>query len=102
MGKRPDIGNRDLNEADLLSAIHKLGVFTQMMPGYIGYDCLWFFRGETFIVEIKNPDRLPASGNILDMLTENEQATKLLLETVGIPYNIILTIDDALHLLGID
>ncbi len=83
---------RDSNEKSIIEVLCRAGYWEQIRSGT--HDGNWHARGYTFNVEIKNGDLPPSKRP----LTEREQNFKRALELCGVRLWILLTTDDAWHL----
>jgi hypothetical protein len=86
---------RDANETQILATLRDLGVWYRQMSREDGFDFLLGWRGQVWIVEIKN-GALPPSAR---KLTPNEQRTAAELQAVGIEYHVCNSLDEVLALL---
>jgi hypothetical protein len=88
----------DANHAHLVDLARRCGAHViSMTPNpAAGFDLL-IVRGDTFIVEVKDP----AQSDSHRQLTEGEQKRKQLVEEAGGHYHVIQTDDDLLILFGL-
>ena len=87
----------DANQSEIIAALRKAGavvVITSQLKN--AFDCLVCFRGQINIVEIKDGNKPPSARK----LSEGETKCKELLESVGVAYNVIISVDEALQLIG--
>lgn len=84
----------DDNQGEIVDAILKIGGdwIGVSEARKAGYDGLILWRGRSLVTEIKNGN-LPPSRR---MLTDNELKTKARCEAKGVPYLILLSVDDAI------
>jgi hypothetical protein len=91
----------DANQPEIVQALQDVGaVVIDCHTLENAFDIMVAFRGNLYIAEIKNPEYRPKHGDDTKMLTKGEMNCNLLLQTVGIDYNIIFTIDEALEMIG--
>jgi len=86
---------RDINEAEIVRFWLMFGALWIQQKLEAGFDGLLIYKGEKYIVEIKQPD-------CKDRLTNNERATRDLMERQGVKYHIITTIEEAAELVGFE
>jgi hypothetical protein len=86
---------RDANETQILATLRDLGVFYREMAREAGFDLLLCWRGQVWIMEIKNGALPPSACK----LTPNEQRTAAELQAVGIEYHVCNSLDEVLALL---
>jgi hypothetical protein len=88
----------DGNHARLVDLARKCGAHVVSMTPYpdAGFDLL-IIRGDTFIVEVKDPQQNASHRQ----LTEGETKRKHLVEEAGGHYHIVQTDDDLLALFGL-
>lgn len=93
----------DDNQTNIIAAMRKLGaaiVPTHQIKN--AFDCIAFYDGKTFVIEIKNPDYLPKKYDrerLEKSLSEGEYKCMELIQSKGVTYHIIATVDEALNLL---
>lgn len=87
---------RDANERAILDDLNRLGVWYHQMDRDAGFDLLLGFRGQLFVVEIKDPAQ-PESKR---RLTQNERDTERTLADRQIDYWKCETLADVLRVLG--
>lgn len=89
----------DNNQASIVSALRRLGCEWIPTSGdpKIGFDGVLCFRSCQYIVEIKNGDLSPSRRQ----LTDTEKKRKAQVESVGVKYNVIETLDEALVMIGV-
>jgi len=86
----------DANQTQIIKAFRGLGAYvvpTHQLKGFC--DCIVYFRGQTFTIEIKDGSK-PKSKK---KLTPMEQECKEQVEARGCTYHIIETVEDAIKLL---
>lgn len=88
----------DSNQSEIVAALRKRGavvLITSQLKN--AFDILVGYKGQLFIVEIKD-GKLPPSAR---KLTDGEIRCKELFESVGVSYNVIKSVDEALQLIEI-
>ncbi len=86
----------DANQKEIVAALRNSGAVVVVVSALKNFcDIIVFYNGQTHIVEIKDGKK-PRSAT---KLTEGEQRCKDLVESVGVPYNVVYSVDDALELL---
>lgn len=86
----------DSNQSEIVKALRKLGaavLITSQLKN--AFDILVGYRGQLFIVEIKDGAKPPSQTK----LTEGELKCKTLFESVGIKYHVIKSVDEAINLI---
>ena len=87
----------DSNQPGIVRILRSLGAHVLVMSQLKNaFDLLVGYRGVLYIVEIKDGDK-PLSKQ---MLTEGELRTKEAFNRVGVSYNIITTVDEAIKLIS--
>ena len=93
----------DANQPKLVKALERAGaVVLSIHIVKKAFDVLVGFRGELFIMEIKNPEYLPKEYNrerLVKSLTEGETECMNKFKKVGVPYYIVATIEEALNVI---
>ena len=93
----------DENQASIIGAMRSIGAFVLLTHQIKNaFDCIAFYRGKTFVIEIKNPERLPKQYDrkrLIKELSTGEKKCMEKIEGVGCQYHIITTTDDAIKLL---
>ena len=85
-------GGTDRNHREILEEGKAIGAgVIDCRKWGIGFDAIFFYRGKTFIVEIKTPEALPKTGSRSRALTEHEAETQKFCHHYKVPYNIIST-----------
>ena len=93
----------DTNQTAIVEAMRRIGaevVLTHQLKG--AFDCIVCYRGKTFIVEIKNPESLPKvydRERLIKALSTGERECMQRIESTGVKYHIICTIDEAIKLI---
>jgi len=93
----------DENQASIIGAMRSIGavvILTHQLKN--AFDCIVFYRGKTFIVEIKNPAALPKEYDrkrLIKALSNGEKKCMEKIEGVGCQYRIITTTEEAIKLL---
>ena len=79
--------NPDVNQPEIVQALRDIGavVFLIGQP----FDLLVGFRGELFLMEVKNPDGLNKLG-------ASQEADILALSLVGVEISVVRSVDEAL------
>jgi hypothetical protein len=88
---------RDANERAILADLHRLGVWYCQMERNAGFDLLLAFRGQLFVVEIKDPAQPPSKRQ----LTDNERQVERKLADVQVDYWKCETLADVLRALAV-
>ncbi len=84
----------DLNQAEIVLALRKVGAVVKHVHQLKNlFDVLVFYRGNTYCVEIKSSKK--------SKLTEGELECKQELESVGVAYWVIYSVEDAMKMLKI-
>lgn len=84
----------DLNQAEIVLALRKVGAVVKHVHQLKNlFDVLVFHRGQTYCVEIKSSKK--------SKLTEGELECKQELESVGVAYWIVYSVEDAMKMLKI-
>lgn len=93
----------DVNQPKIVKALERAGaVVLSIHIVKKAFDVLVGFRGQLFIVEIKNPEYLPKTYNrerLEKSLTDGEVECMNKFKKVGVPYYIVATIDEALNVI---
>jgi len=88
----------DVNQPDIVKALRSAGAIVKHTHQVKNlFDILVGFRGVLYAVEIKDGTLTPSKRK----LTEGEQKCKEDLESVGVEYNVITSIDEALKMIGL-
>lgn len=85
----------DANHAEIRDALRRIGcvvIETHQLKN--AFDLLVFYRGCTYIVEVKDGNKVPSKRK----LTDGEQRCKDSLESVGVTYHIVESVDQAIKL----
>ena len=86
---------KDDNHDDIVNALRKIGaVVISIHQLKDAFDILVAYRGKLFVVEIKDGNKPPSKRK----LTEGEVKCKNKLEGVGVTYNIVYSVDEAIEL----
>ena len=84
----------DKNQAQIVEALRKVGAVVKHVHQLKNlFDVLVFYRGNTYCVEIKSSRK--------SKLTEGELECEQELESVGVAYWVIYSVDDAMKMLKI-
>ena len=84
----------DKNQKEIVAVLRKVGAVVKMV--YIVpnlFDIIVFYKGNVFCVEVKN--------GLKSKLTPGEQKCKEDIETAGVKYWVVYSIEDALNMIGI-
>jgi len=87
-------GRRDKSEHEIVTLWRSIGAVWIPMGPDAGFDGLLIYRGQAYIVEVKTPGAWS--------LTANEQTVRDRVEAQGVQYHIVLTVQDAGRLIGLD
>ena len=85
---------RDDNELQIVNIWRRMGRIWIPQDRNAGFDGILIDHERVYIVEIKQPK----TGR----LTEAEKVCKARIEAMGVPYNIITTLEEAAQLIGLD
>lgn len=84
----------DINQKEIVTALRRCGAVVKHVHQLKNlFDILVFFRNETYCVEIKTDNK--------KKLTKGELECKELIESVGVKYWVITSIDEALEMIKI-
>ena len=87
----------DSNQAEITAAFRKAGavvVITSQLKN--AFDLIVCHRGKVYLVEVKDGSKPPSARK----LTEGEEKCRDLVESAGVKYNVVTSIDDALKMLN--
>jgi len=85
----------DDNQSEIIKALRDLGaVVTDCSSLRKAFDLLVGYRGKLHIIEVKDGSK-PKSQR---KLTEGETKCKESFERVGVPYNVVESVEDAINL----
>lgn len=89
----------DGNQAAVDVALRCVGAVVIPTTGdpKIGFDRLVAFRGELYVIEVKNGNHPPSKRQ----LTPGEQLRKAELESVGVKYHVVSSAEEALEVIGV-
>ena len=90
------IARTDSNQQEIVTALRNSGavvLLTHQLKNCC--DCIVYHNGNTYTVEIKDGN-LPKSAR---KLTSGEQEFKAKIESVGVTYHVVTSVDEALALL---
>lgn len=85
----------DSNQSEIVAALRKLGaavIITSQLKN--AFDLLVLFQSRIYIVEVKDGSLPPSARK----LTDGEMKCKRLVESVGVKYHIITSVDDAVKM----
>jgi len=106
MGHKYNRPSKDANHKDIVDALRKVGaVIVDTTPVKDAFDLMVFYKGNSYIMEIKNPDKLPKvydRERLEKDLTEGERKCMQDVQAVGVAYHIIASIEEALKVIGIE
>ena len=89
----------DDNQNEIVKAFRNLGAYVLITSQLKNaFDCLVGFRGNLYVVEIKDGKKPPSKRK----LTSGEKKCKSKLNAVGVEYNIVKDLDDVQKLLFSD
>jgi len=93
----------DLNQKKIFGSMRAIGAVV-VPTNHVkhAFDCIAFYRGKIFVIEIKNPERLPKKYDrqrLIKELSTGEKKCMEKIEGVGCQYHIITTTDEAIKLL---
>ena len=84
----------DKNQPEIVKALRRSGAIVKHLHIVKNlFDIIVFYQGQVYCVEIKQDKK--------KKLTKGEQECKEDLESVGVKYHIIYSIEDALKMIGI-
>ena len=86
----------DSNQSEIVNALRKLGavvLITSQLKNC--FDLLVFHNGKVYPVEVKDGTLSPSARK----LTSGEQQFKEKIESVGVKYNVITSVEEAISLL---
>jgi len=89
----------DRNQPEIVEALRKAGAVVEhvhTVPGL--FDLIVYHKGKTYSAEIKDGSLVPSRRK----LTDDEQKCKERIESVGVKYWIITSIEEALFMIGMD
>lgn len=92
------IAKADRNQPDIVKALRSMGAVvkhTHQLKNL--FDILVFFRGQTYCVEIKDGLKPPSGQKLKD----GELQCKLDLESVGVTYWVINSVEQALQMINV-
>ena len=87
----------DANQNEIVSALRKVGaavVITSQLKN--AFDLIVGYRGKLYIMEVKDGEKPKSSQR----LTEGEQKCADLMQSVGVDYHVVLSIESALKIIG--
>jgi hypothetical protein len=89
---------KDANHAAIACLLQQVGahVIDAAAAPTLGFDLLVAYRGQMYIMEIKDGSKPPCERQ----LTPNEQEQQAALERHGVEYYVVLSEDDALKAIG--
>ncbi len=87
----------DSNHGEIRSALRNLGAYVlDTFQLKNAFDLLVGYRGKIFIIEIKDGKKTPSQRK----LTEGEEGCKAGFNNVGVPYNVVTSVDEAVELIN--
>lgn len=89
----------DANQNQIVAALRRVGA-TVLITSTLknAFDILVGYDRKLYIVEIKDGDKPKSSQR----LTEGEIKCKTAFESVGVKYNVVTSVDDALRMIGVN
>ena len=87
----------DANQTEIVEGLRKIGavvIITSQLKN--AFDILVAYRSKLYIMEIKDGKKPKSSHR----LTEGELKCKAKVEGVGVPYNVVLSLDEAIRVVG--
>jgi hypothetical protein len=88
----------DDNQTEIVTALRKVGAYVLITSQLKNaFDILVCYNGRIHIAEIKDGTKPPSQRK----LTEGELKCKTGVESVGCDYNVIISVDEALKMIGI-
>jgi hypothetical protein len=89
---------KDANHATIARLLQQVGahVIDAAVAPALGFDLLVAYRGQMYIMEIKDGSKPPCERQ----LTSNEQEQQAALARHGVEYHVVLSEDDALKVIG--
>lgn len=98
-------GRRDKNEKRLVNFWRGIGAFVKQMPESAGFDCIVVYRGNTALVEIKDPEtfakKLTEDQAAFLKLTKSEIEFMNEVTTRGGNYHVVWDIETAKKAIGL-
>lgn len=86
----------DANHAQIRSALRSAGaVVIDTFQLKNAFDMLVAFRGQLYAVEVKDGSLPPSKRR----LSAGEEACKAALESVGVPYHVVTSVEEAINLI---
>jgi hypothetical protein len=106
MGHKYNRPSKDANHAEIVEAYRKVGAFVLDITAVKdAFDIIVFYKGKTYLVEIKNPDYLTKvydRETLESKLSDGERKCMEDLRAVGVEYHIVASIEEALKVIGIE
>jgi hypothetical protein len=93
----------DANQKHIVDALRAAGAYvlhTHQLKN--AFDILVGFRGKTYVMEIKNPEKLKKAYSYEDLeksLTDGERKCKDEFAAVGVTYHIVASVEEALFII---
>ena len=95
------IAKKDLNQPDIEAALGDVGAAVLSVHQVKeAFDMVVGFRGQLYLMEVKNPEYRPKRKLAESMLTSGEAKCKATFEAVGCRYHIVFSADEALKVIG--
>ena len=92
----------DSNQPEIVEALRRIGCFVVLTHQLkCLFDILVFYRGKTFVIEIKNTDYLPKvydRERLEKTLTDGERKTMNAIQDTGNSYWIVATVEEAIEI----
>ncbi len=92
----------DANQSEIVEALRRIGCF--VLPTHQlkeAFDILVCYRGNTFVIEIKNPTYLPKQYDrerLEKSLSDGERECMEQIQRTGVEYHIVATVEEAIKL----
>lgn len=91
----------DINQPEIVEALRQVGASVKSVAQLKNcFDILVGFRGVTYIMEIKNPERMTKAQRYLPSLALTDGEYKFMNEWRGSTYHIVTSKEQALEIIG--
>ena len=105
MGRKFNKPSKDANHKDIVQALRKVGAYVLDITAVKhAFDLMVFYDCRAYVMEIKNPEKLPKIYNrerLEKTLEDGERKCMEDLRGVGIEYYIVASIEEAMQVLGL-